>query len=81
MTLAEKRTHAETVLAAIEDVIEGRATHDIAQVQVGGQLITKMAIGDLLQLKGHYETRLLRIKQQERRLAGKAQGRLIRVQF
>jgi len=81
MTLSEQRTHAETVLSAINDVIEGRATHDIAQMQVGGQLITKMTIGDLLKLRGHYETKLLRIKQQERRLDGKAQGRLVRVQF
>lgn len=79
--LDEERAHCEAMISAISATLENRATSDISQYQVGGQLITKMPIKDLLYYRGYYTSRLQRIKQMERAQQGKATGRLVKVAF
>jgi len=79
--LDEERTHCETMISVISATLENRATADISQYQVGGQLITKMPIKDLLYYRGYYTSKLQRIKQMERAQQGKATGRLVKVAF
>lgn len=47
-------THAETMLQAIEAVLEGRITADIEQYTIAGRSITKIPIEQLIKLHSHY---------------------------
>lgn len=48
-------THAETMLAAIESVLEGRITADVEAYTIAGRQITKIPIADLLVLRDRYQ--------------------------
>ena len=50
------RTHARTVLDAIEAVIEGRATVDQQEYEIAGRRLKRMPVADLLKLRQHYKT-------------------------
>lgn len=50
------RTHARTVLDAIEAVIENRATVDQQEYEIAGRRLKRMPIADLLKLRQHYKT-------------------------
>jgi len=50
------RTHARTVLDAIESVIEGRATLDQEAYEIAGRSLKRTPIADLLKLRQHYKT-------------------------
>ena len=80
-TLLEKRAHAERTLEAIEAVLEGRATHDVSQYQIGDQLITKMPLADLLRFKANYRAEIARINEIERQKAGLQSRRFIGARF
>lgn len=81
MGLFEKREHIEKVLANIEAVIEGRASHDVQSYAIAGQPIGKTPIADLLKLRDHYTSQLIALKRAERRKNGVAEGRKINVKF
>jgi len=57
---AQKRdfmpTHAVTMLAAIEAVLEGRITADVEAYTIAGRQITKIPIEQLLVLRDRYKS-------------------------
>lgn len=73
------RSHAERVLAAIEAVIEGRATIDQQSYQINNRQLARTPIPDLLLLRSKYREEV----RQERRAAGGQSllGRPIRVRL
>jgi hypothetical protein len=53
-TSYDDRSHARRVLQAIEAVIEGRASSDQQEIQIGDRMLKKIPIGDLLKLRDSY---------------------------
>ena len=51
----DPRGHAEKVLAAVEAVLEGRATKDQAAYSINGRSLTLTPIMDLLKLRDRYK--------------------------
>ena len=51
----DDRTHAKTVLDAIEAVIEGRASQDAKSYTIAGRAIEKWPIADLLRFRALYK--------------------------
>lgn len=50
----DDRSHAKTVLDAIEAVIEGRASKDQEEYSIGGRSLKRTPIKDLIALRTHY---------------------------
>lgn len=73
-------THAERVLAAVEAVIEGRATTDQERYTIGTRELWRTPIADLLKLRATYRDL---VRQERAKAAGKSGlfGRLIRVRL
>lgn len=73
------RGHVERVLAAIEAVIEGRASKDQHRYKINNRELERTPIGDLLRLRDRYRDELRRL-----RAAEKGQtllGRQVKVRF
>jgi hypothetical protein len=74
-------THAATMKAAIESVLEGRITADIERYTIDGREITKIPMQELIELHKHYTA----IVQNEQNTADVAAGlgnkRTIKVRF
>jgi len=51
----DDRTHARTVLDAIEAMIEGRASKDQQEYEIAGRRLRRMPIADLLKFRQHYK--------------------------
>lgn len=47
-------THAETMLAKIEAVLEGRIDSDVESYSIAGRQITKIPVNELLVLRDKY---------------------------
>jgi hypothetical protein len=60
------RSHARKVLAAIEAVIENRATMDQQSYQINNRQLSRTPIGDLLKLRSFYRTEAAREKAAKR---------------
>ena len=60
------RTHAERVLAAIEAVIENRATVDQQAYEINGRSLTRTPIADLLKLRAMYRDEVRRERAAQR---------------
>lgn len=72
-------SHAERVLAAIERVIEGRATRGDQELQFDGKRITKMTVEQLIKLRQQYR---LEVKSEQAKQAGRSgRSRKILVRF
>lgn len=71
------RRHAEKVLAAIEAVIEGRATQDQQSYTINNRSLQRTPIADLLKLRDRYRAEVARLKKGSRGLL----GRTVRVRF
>lgn len=56
----DTRTHARKVLDALESLIEGKATHDVASYSIAGRALTKMSATELLQWRDHYRQEVRR---------------------
>lgn len=54
-TALDDRSHARKVLAAIEAVLESRATKDQESYEIAGRSLKRTPIGDLLKLRQHYK--------------------------
>ena len=73
------RTHAEKVLAAIEAVIEGRATIDQQSYQINNRQLARTPIPDLLLLRGKYREE---VRQEQQAARGQSLlGRNVKVRF
>lgn len=77
----DPRTHARIVLAAIEAVIEGKATKDQQSYSVEGVSLSRYAWPELVALRARYRDEVAREDAAERRAAGKPSRRKIRAMF
>lgn len=68
----DPRGHAERTLAAIEAVIEGRASKDQQSYTINGRTLVRTSISELLQLRETYRREVARLK------GGSAGRRLMR---
>jgi predicted lipoprotein len=75
----DPRKHAEKVLAAIEAVLEKRATKDQESYTINGRSLTRTSIADLLELHKTYKAEVAKMKgnSQHKRLV----RRKVRVSF
>lgn len=69
----DERSHAEKVLAAIEAVIENRATVDQQSYQINNRQLTRTPLADLLKLRAVYlaQVRSAKAKKRGRSLTGR----------
>ncbi|WP_296652863.1 hypothetical protein [Paraburkholderia sp.] len=74
----DARVHAQRVLAAIEAVIEKRATMDQERYTINNRELHRTPIGDLLKLRSYYRAELQRLKAAQR---GALFGRQVKVTF
>lgn len=75
----DDRTHAQTVLDAIEAVIEGRAAKDQEEYTIAGRSLKRTPIASLLKLRQHYLAEVAAQKAREAIANGTGTGR--RIQF
>lgn len=78
---SDQRTHAKKTLDAIEAVIEGRASIDQAEFQIGGRMLKRMPVGDLLRFRAFYKTEVEREAASERLANGVGIARKIQVRM
>lgn len=77
---SDQRTHAQRVLAAIEAVIERRASKDQESYKIGNRELKRMSIADLLKLRDRYRAEVVREKR-ARSGSGGLFGQHVRVRF
>lgn len=80
-TAADPRSHAVRTLAAIESLIEGRATKDVNSYSIAGRSLTKMSPDELIQWRDYYRREVAREQRAELARQGKATGRTSVVRF
>lgn len=77
LSTADPRSHARRTLDAIDALLEGRATGDVAAYTINGRSLTKVPLAELITLQSHYR-RLVDREDAESRIArGLASGRKI----
>jgi hypothetical protein len=74
-------SHATTMLAAIESVLEGRITADVEQYTIAGRSITKIPVEELLKLRSLYRSEVNAEKAADRIARGEGSGHKIKVRF
>lgn len=79
--IIDTRSHARKVLAAVEAVIEGRATKDQESYSINGRSLTRTPIDQLLQLRKTYLAHVQAEDAAARRQAGQKSGNTINVRF
>lgn len=67
---ADRRSHAEKVLDAIEAVIEKRATRDQESYEIDGRKLTRTPLPDLIKLRQLYRAEVARERNAARLAAG-----------
>ena len=75
----DNRSHARTVLDAIEAVIEGRATKDQEEYEIAGRRLKRTPIASLLKMRQHYNSEVATEEAREAMANGIGTGR--RIQF
>jgi len=75
------RSHARTVLEAIEAVIENRATQDQASYSIAGRSLSKTAIPDLLLMRERYKALVVEEDRRDRRNRGLSTDATIKARF
>lgn len=75
----DAREHEERTLAAIEAVIEGRASKDQQSYTINGRMLVRTAIADLLTLRKTYKAEVAQLKSNGRHK--KLMGRKVNVRF
>lgn len=78
-TAYDGRSHAQTVLDAIEAVIEGRASKDQEEYEIAGRRLKRTAIPTLLKMRQHYKAEVAAEAAREAIANGTGTGR--RIQF
>jgi len=73
----DDRTHARTVLDAIEAVIEGRASRDQESYEIAGRSLKRTPIADLLKMRQHYKAEVAAQDAAEKISNGLGTGRKI----
>lgn len=67
---ADRRTHAETALDAINAVLESRASKDQESYSIAGRTLQRTPIADLIRLQSHYRAEVERERRAERMRRG-----------
>ena len=73
--------HVTATLAAIEAVIQGRASKDQEEYSIKDRSLKRTPIPELLTLKSHYKAEKNRLKRQDRIRRGLGSGSAIRTRF
>jgi hypothetical protein len=73
----DDRSHARTVLDAIEAVIENRATKDQEEYSIAGRSLTRTPIAELLALRDKYKAEVQRETLEENARNGIQGGKLV----
>lgn len=73
------RSHAAKVLDSIEAVLENRATQDQMEYQIGGRMLKRMPIGDLMRLRQLYKAEVLNENAVQNLANGVGVARIVRV--
>lgn len=76
---SDQRTHARKTLEAVEAVIEGRASLDQEEFQIGGRMLKRMPIADLLRFRAFYKGEVDREQAAEALANGMGVARKIQV--
>ena len=77
----DPRPHPRRVLAAIEAVIEGRATKDQENYSIAGRSLSRTPIADLLRLRDQYRAEVARLDDAADLAAGLPSKRSVFVRF
>lgn len=77
----DDRAHAEKVLAAIEAVIEERATKDQSSYTIGSRSLSRTPIEDLIRLRTEYRAEVGRLKREARLADGLGSGTKVLTRF
>lgn len=77
----DDRSHAKTVLDALEATIEGKASVDQLEVQISGRALKRLSPQDLIFWRGYYLAEYRRELKEEKIAAGKSSGNSVRVRF
>ena len=80
-TAVDRRTHAVKVLAAIEAVLEDRASKDQQEYQIAGRKLIRMPIQDLITLRNTYRNEVRREQAAEKLANGLADPAKVYVRF
>lgn len=75
------RTHARKTLDAIEALIENRASLDQQEYQIGGRMLKRMQIAELLKLRSLYQSEVAKELQATKLANGLGVGSKIQVRF
>lgn len=78
---ADPLTHVERTLAALEAMLEGRASQDQQTLTLNGRSLTRMPIEELLRWRDKYRAEAKRLRQAERIAQGLGSGNRILVRF
>lgn len=74
----DPRSHAAKVLAAIESLIEGRATADVSSYSIAGRSLTKMTLDELMRWRSVYRNE---VRQERARAEGQSRKVLTHARF
>jgi hypothetical protein len=77
----DTRSHARKMLDAIEAVMEGRATTDVASYTIGGRQINKMGTDDLMKWRSYYRSEVQTETDAQRINSGLKPKNTIQVRF
>lgn len=77
----DDRSHAETVLDAIEAVIESRATKDQESYTIAGRSLARTPVSDLLVLRDRYRAEVVQEKRADAIKRGLSTSQRIRTRF
>ena len=80
-TAGDVRSHAVKVLAALEALIEGRATADVSSYSIAGRSLTKLSVDELTKWRAYYRREVRRERDAANAAAGRATGRTQVVSF
>ena len=78
---ADVRSHAKTVLDAIEATIEGRASQDQMSYSIAGRSLSRMSIDDLITFRNRYRAEYLEEIKKSRIKNKQDSGNLVKVRF
>jgi len=78
---ADVRSHAKTVLDAIEAVIENRASQDQMSYSIAGRSLSRMSIDDLLKFRDRYYSEYQEEIKKSRIKNKQDSGNLVKVRF
>ena len=75
------KDHLVKVLAALEALLEGKASSDVSSYSIAGRALTKLSISELLVWRDKYKAELTQLERAERLAAGLGHTGTIQVRF